>query len=47
MSQLEFGFSRGPMGQVDLEAFAQGYDILIGVDEDVISLRAAGLSLGR
>jgi ribonuclease HII len=33
VSQLEFGFSHGPMGQVDLEAFAQGYDILIGVDE--------------
>jgi ribonuclease HII len=33
MSQLECGFSRGPMGQVDLEAFAQGYEILIGVDE--------------
>jgi ribonuclease HII len=33
MSQLELGFSLGPMGQVDLEAFAQGYDVIIGVDE--------------
>jgi ribonuclease HII len=33
MSQLELGFSLGPMGQVDLEAFAQGYDVVIGVDE--------------
>jgi len=33
LSQLALGFSPGPMGQVDLEAFEQGYDILIGVDE--------------
>lgn len=33
MSQLSLALSTGPMGAVDLEVFAQGYDYIIGVDE--------------
>lgn len=33
MSQLDLGLTTGPMGEVDLEVFGQGFDYIVGVDE--------------